>query len=366
MLKLLASLEDLPEQLKVRVIEMLAGYVSRVGPETDESSENSTNRFPNLEIGTCRFATHSVKTLAEVFASEKTSLTARRVTFDRVIQIINEIFVLPELPHDLVDASMQSFRKICEAGLGQAFEEFPPTSQTASDTWQYIGEAVDNFLKKPPLACTRDPSRDLKLDMIDCIVDILLPDCSSAPVEVTSHFLEVLKKGTLRNVGNVVDSQSSQACLAGICRLCVPASPKEHEITIANTAFPVFLMVVSALLTRYLSDETGNVSLPEFRKQEAINALKLICRLKVPPELKLNLDSLKIESQIGYLDVDFPRLLSSGTTGKRQHILILFPIFCELVMIQDHKIRKLVRTCLQLYQEELGISAESEEKESSV
>merc|ERR1740124_1690642 len=29
MLKLLASLEDLPEQLKVRVIEMLAGYVSR-------------------------------------------------------------------------------------------------------------------------------------------------------------------------------------------------------------------------------------------------------------------------------------------------------------------------------------------------
>lgn len=202
----------------------------------------------------------------------------------------------------------------------------------------------------------RDPSRDLKLDIIDCIVDVLLPKCFTAPVEITEHFIKVLKSKAISRTENAIDSQSAKACLAGIFRLCKPSlNADSHEINIASVALPVFIYCVSKLLTRFLRDDVSGQQMQEFRFDEARSALDYICNLSIPTNLELNIGEFEIQTTHGISTINYDSTLQMGRTHTRPHLIALFPLFCDLVLLRDMNLRRQVQLCLRSYSIEMGI-----------
>eukprot|EP00494_Astrolonche_serrata_P017200 UN17380 len=101
--------------------------------------------------------------------------------------------------------------------------------------------------------------------------------------KTTEHFLEILKGGATKVTGNAIDSQSSQACLSGICRLCSPNQlDNKHKLAIASLGLPIFINVTSQILTRFLRDDVSGVHMKKFRIDEVKNALTLMKNLYIP------------------------------------------------------------------------------------
>jgi len=351
-LDLYNAVGPLPEPLCVKLIEMHISYVLRAG-KPGENQDLVKQRFPNTEIATCEFASMAMKNLGKIYSQEYVTDVCKIKTLDTIIQSIHGIFLQEDLPHKLVEFSANTFRDVCQGGL-VAFQRVQSPDLSTSNTWRLMQKTVDSFLKKPAMASLLDPSRDLKLDMIDCIVDVLLPKCSTGPVEITEHFLDILKSGTKLSTSSRVESQSAQACLSGICRLCSPQTGEPHELAIAAGAVPVFIKVVSEILTKFLRDD-HSAAMPEYRDAEFANALELILNLKVPSELELDPNKIEVYGAQGRIKADFSVVLETGRSSCYPHLLCMFPVFCDLVLVRKYEHRQLVQKCLRLYSEEVGL-----------
>ncbi|KAL9267410.1 MON2-like protein [Drosera capensis] len=102
------------------------------------------------------------------------------------------------------------------------------------------------------------------------------------------------------------------------------------------------------VLSRFLIDENdlGERPLPTARLEEVIFVLRELARLIIHP------DTAAILPTHSHLKCDFTE---AGNRGKRTHLFILYPSFCELVVSRETLVRDLVQVLLRLTGEEMGL-----------
>ncbi|XP_042398524.1 protein MON2 homolog [Zingiber officinale] len=237
-----------------------------------------------------------------------------------------------------------------------------------ANIWKEVADVYEMFLVG---SCGRVPSssspsvealeadESIEMNLLSILVDKVLKCQTDAPIEILERLVTTLDRCASRIDSLPLESvrlmpshcsRFSLNCLKAVFSLC----SFSFQDTWCQTRSEVSKITLSILLTRceiilekFLTDENslGGHLLPSMRIEETIYVLQELAQLSIhsdsaailqlPPSVKENIEKRK----------------SSG----RAHLFILFPLFCELVVSREAKVRELVRLLLRLVGTELEL-----------
>ncbi|CAA6667168.1 unnamed protein product [Spirodela intermedia] len=250
---------------------------------------------------------------------------------------------------------------------------------TRNRLWKEVADVYDRFLVG---SCGRAISSDvlsaeilsadesLEMTILNVLGDKILKAELDAPPEILERLVSALDRCASRTGSLPIETVSllpshcsrfSLSCLQKLFSLAsyyisvVPVTTREMLGTQQDQEFAEFpphfsMNRCSSILNQYLTDENdqGERTLPTVRTEELIYVLQELARLILHPETA---SALPIRQ---YLKEDTS---SENSLGRRTHLLVMFPSFCELVASREGRVRELVQVLLRLVASELGLQS---------
>ncbi|GAB2246516.1 hypothetical protein Droror1_Dr00002009 [Drosera rotundifolia] len=222
----------------------------------------------------------------------------------------------------------------------------------------YCGRALpSNSLS----SATLKADESLEMTILNVLGDMVLKSQIDAPIDILQRLVSTLDRCASRTCSLPVEmverlpphcGRFSLACLQKLFSLTSydwiadDWNPSRSEVS--KVAIISLMERCEHVLSRFLIDENdlGERPLPTARLEEVIFVLRELARLIIHP------DTAAILPTHSNLKCDFTE---AGDPGKRTHLFILYPSFCELVVSRETLVRDLVQVLLRLTGEEMGL-----------
>lgn len=234
--------------------------------------------------------------------------------------------------------------------------------------WKDIADVYEVFLVG---SCGRALSSDassaaalkadelIEMTVIRVLGDNILKGQIDAPVEILQRLVATLDRCAsrvgslpLKSVGLMPShcSRFSLDCLQMLFSLCSFTgkdgwSPTRTEVS--KVSLPILMNRCEFILNQFLRDENelGELPLPTVRFEETICVLQELARLVIDHN----------SASVLFLRPNLKVVGDNENPRGRAHLFYLFPLFCELVVTREPRVRELVQVLLKLIAAEMGL-----------
>ncbi|KAA3472809.1 protein MON2-like protein isoform X1 [Gossypium australe] len=221
----------------------------------------------------------------------------------------------------------------------------------------YCGRALPSNSLSP---ATLKDDESLEMTIVDILGEQILKSPIDAPIEILQRLVSTLDRCASRTCSLPVEtvelmplhcSRFSLKCLQTLFSLSSFSDEEGNwsltRSEVSKLVIMVLMMRCECILNRFLADEkdVGDRPLPTVRLEEVIFVLQELTRLVI------HYDTASVLP----LNPHLRSTLAEGSSGKRPHLLVLFPSLSELVVSREGRVRELVKDLLKLIAKELTL-----------
>ncbi|XP_078441897.1 ARM repeat superfamily protein isoform X2 [Wolffia australiana] len=238
-----------------------------------------------------------------------------------------------------------------------------------SRLWKEVADIYDTFLvgscgrviaSGALSAETLSADESLEIAILNNLGDLVLKAQLDSPFDNLERLVSVLDRCASRTGSLPLETVSllpprcsrfSLSCLLKLFSLASYAledSWHTTRIEVSRISIRFLMNRSNIILNQYLRDENdlGESTLPTVRTKELVHVLKELARMIVHPD---------VESVLSIPEHLKENKSNEKGVGRRSHLLLLFPSFCELVSSRESRVRELVQVLLRLVVSELGL-----------
>ena len=238
-------------------------------------------------------------------------------------------------------------------------------------------ESVFKNLKKTHKEWVSNSSSEMKISIINFIVNVLLPNSLHIQKEMQIRLLILLDIGSSleyesRNESSgSVTSSISKVCISNLFELCKFKTPEilKREINdknfnpddyvkikekIAKMCTPILIKRCKEILKKFLADEikSGSMPLSRSRLEDIKYVLDKLKKLEIYPEYN------KIDEMSGNKEIQYEKeqeIMNYILKKKKSHLISLLPLLSEFITTKENEIKILVKDIFKIISSELGI-----------
>ena len=259
------------------------------------------------------------------------------------------------------------------------------------EIWKVIIEAYDMIfrqresvfknMKKSHKELVSKSSSEMKISIINFIVNVLLPNSLHIPKQMQIRLLILLDIGSsLENEGNnessgSVTSSISKVCISNLFELCKYKTPEvlKREINVQNfnpddyvkikekiakMCTPILIKRCKEILKKFLADEikSGAMPLSRSRLEDIKYVLDKLKKLEIYPDYNKieDMNGKKEENKIEE-DEEQKDIMGFILKKKKSHLISLLPLLSEYITTKENEIKILVKYIFKIISSELGI-----------
>ena len=259
------------------------------------------------------------------------------------------------------------------------------------EIWKVIIEAYDMIfrqresvfknMKKSHKELVSKSSSEMKISIINFIVNVLLPNSLHIPKQMQIRLLILLDIGSsLENEGNnessgSVTSSISKVCISNLFELCKYKTPEvlKREINVQNfnpddyvkikekiakMCTPILIKRCKEILKKFLADEikSGAMPLSRSRLEDIKYVLDKLKKLEIYPDYNKieDMNGKKEENKIEE-DDEQKDIMGFILKKKKSHLISLLPLLSEFITTKENEIKILVKDIFKIISSELGI-----------
>lgn len=198
----------------------------------------------------------------------------------------------------------------------------------------------------------------LEMNILDILGDKILKSQIDAPLDILQRLVTTLDRCASRTSSLPLEtvellpsycSRFSLICLQKLFSLSSFESTNWNLLRseVSKASIMVLMSRCEFILKKFLADENdlGERPLPTPRLEETIYVLQELARLVIHSHT----------ASVLPLHQSLKEGLSQDNNGRRSHLLVLFPSFCELVASREARVRELVQVLLRLIAADLGL-----------
>lgn len=335
------------------------------------SSNKTEALLPSLS-----FAEKLVPVLVDLFL--QAPLVEKYIMFPEVVQGLRRCMTTRRDKPDgaIWRLAVEGFNRILVDDISRLGMNSGPDSSISRPTririWKEVADVCEIFLvsycgralpSNSLSAVELVADESLEMTFLNVLGDKVLKSQIDAPADILQRLVTTLDHCASRTsslpIGTVelLPSHCSRFSLTCLQKLFSLSSCNEESSSWSLTKSEVSKIAVMVVMTRcdyilkrFLIDENdlGEHPMPTARLEEVIYVLQELARLVVHPNtasvLPLNLTLRGVLEKEAHL-------------GRRIHLLILFPSFCELVISREVRVRELVQVLLRLIATDLGLQS---------
>ena len=238
-------------------------------------------------------------------------------------------------------------------------------------------ESVFKNLKKTHKEWVSNSNSEMKISIINFIVNVLLPNSLHIQKEMQIRLLILLDIGSSleyesRNESSgSVTSSISKVCISNLFELCKFKTPEilKREINdknfnpddyvkikekIAKMCTPILIKRCKEILKKFLADEikSGSMPLSRSRLEDIKYVLDKLKQLEIYPEYN------KIDEMSGNKEIQYEKeqeIMNYILKKKKSHLISLLPLLSEFITTKENEIKILVKDIFKIISSELGI-----------
>ena len=238
-------------------------------------------------------------------------------------------------------------------------------------------ESVFKNLKNVHKELVSNSSSEMKISIINFIVNVLLPNSLHIQKEMQIRLLILLDIGSSleyesRNESSgSVTSSISKVCISNLFELCKFKTPEilKREINdknfnpddyvkikekIAKMCTPILIKRCKEILKKFLADEikSGSMPLSRSRLEDIKYVLEKLKKLEIYPEYN------KIDEMSGNKEIQYENeqeIMNYILKKKKSHLISLLPLLSEFITTKENEIKILVKDIFKIISSELGI-----------
>ena len=259
------------------------------------------------------------------------------------------------------------------------------------EIWKVIIEAYDMIfrqrdsvfknMKKSHKELVSKSSSEMKISIINFIVNILLPNSLHIPKQMQIRLLILLDIGSsLENESHnessgSVTSSISKVCISNLFELCKFKTPEvlKREINVQNfnpddyvkikekiakMCTPILIKRCKEILKKFLADEikSGSMPLSRSRLEDIKYVLDKLKKLEIYPDYNKieEMNGKKEENKIEE-DNEQQEIMGFILKKKKSHLISLLPLLSEFITTKENEIKILVKDIFKIISAELGI-----------
>ena len=242
-------------------------------------------------------------------------------------------------------------------------------------------ESVFKNMKKSYKEWVSNSSSEMKISIINFIVNVLLPNSLHIPKKMQIRLLILLDIGSSlesesRNESSgSVTSSISKVCISNLFELCKFKTPEilKREINdqnfnaddyvkikekIAKMCTPILIKRCKEILKKFLADEikSGSMPLSRSRLEDIKYVLDKLKKLEIYPEynkiddISWNNKEEKVEKEQNEQEI-----MNFILKKKKSHLISLLPLLSEFITTKENEIKILVKDIFKIISSELGI-----------
>jgi hypothetical protein len=241
-------------------------------------------------------------------------------------------------------------------------------------------ESVFKNMKKNHKELVSNSSSEMKISIINFIVNVLLPNSLHIPKEMQIRLLILLDIGSSleyesRNESSgSVTSSISKVCIANLFELCRFKTPEilKREINdknfnaddyvkikekIAKMCTPILIKRCKEILKKFLSDEikSGSMPLSRSRLEDIKYVLDKLKKLEIYPEYNKIEEMSGNKKEIEIKNENEQDIMGFILKKKKSHLISLLPLLSEFITTKENEIKILVKDIFKIISSELGI-----------
>ena len=239
-------------------------------------------------------------------------------------------------------------------------------------------ESVFKNLKKTHKEWVSNSSSEMKISIINFIVNVLLPNSLHIPKEMQIRLLILLDIGSSleyeshNESSGSVTSSISKVCISNLFELCKFKTPEilKREINdknfnaddyvkikekIAKMCTPILIKRCKEILKKFLADEikSGSMPLSRSRLEDIKYVLDKLKKLEIYPEYNKIDEMSGNKKEINYENGQ--EVMNFILKKKKSHLISLLPLLSEFITTKENEIKILVKDIFKIISSELGI-----------
>ena len=242
-------------------------------------------------------------------------------------------------------------------------------------------ESVFKNMKKSHKELVSKSSSEMKISIINFIVNVLLPNSLHIPKQMQIRLLILLDIGSsLENESSnessgSVTSSISKVCISNLFELCKYKTPEvlKREINVQNfnpddyvkikekiakMCTPILIKRCKEILKKFLADEikSGAMPLSRSRLEDIKYVLDKLKKLEIYPDYNKieDMNGKKEENKIEE-DDEQKDIMGFILKKKKSHLISLLPLLSEFITTKENEIKILVKDIFKIISSELGI-----------
>jgi hypothetical protein len=242
-------------------------------------------------------------------------------------------------------------------------------------------ESVFKNMKKSYKEWVSNSSSEMKISIINFIVNVLLPNSLHIPKKMQIRLLILLDIGSSlesesRNESSgSVTSSISKVCISNLFELCKFKTPEilKREINdqnfnaddyvkikekIAKMCTPILIKRCKEILKKFLADEikSGSMPLSRSRLEDIKYVLDKLKKLEIYPEYnKIDDISWNNKEENVEKEQNEQEIMNFILKKKKSHLISLLPLLSEFITTKENEIKILVKDIFKIISSELGI-----------
>ena len=239
-------------------------------------------------------------------------------------------------------------------------------------------ESVFKNLKKTHKEWVSNSSSEMKISIINFIVNVLLPNSLHIPKEMQIRLLILLDIGSSleyeshNESSGSVTSSISKVCISNLFELCKFKTPEilKREINdknfnaedyvkikekIAKMCTPILIKRCKEILKKFLADEikSGSMPLSRSRLEDIKYVLDKLKKLEIYPEYNKIDEMGGSNKNVKYENEN--EIMNYILKKKKSHLISLLPLLSEFITTKENEIKILVKDIFKIISSELGI-----------
>jgi hypothetical protein len=239
-------------------------------------------------------------------------------------------------------------------------------------------ESVFKNLKKTHKEWVSNSSSEMKISIINFIVNVLLPNSLHIQKEMQIRLLILIDIGSSleyesRNESSgSVTSSISKVCISNLFELCKFKTPEilKREINdknfnaedyvkikekIAKMCTPILIKRCKEILKKFLADEikSGSMPLSRSRLEDIKYVLDKLKKLEIYPEYNKIDEMGGSNKNVKYENEN--EIMNYILKKKKSHLISLLPLLSEFITTKENEIKILVKDIFKIISSELGI-----------
>ena len=239
-------------------------------------------------------------------------------------------------------------------------------------------ESVFKNLKKSHKERVSNSSSEMKIAIINFIVNVLLPNSLHIPKEMQIRLLILLDIGSSleyeshNESSGSVTSSISKVCISNLFELCRFKTPEilKREINdknfnaedyvkikekIAKMCTPILIKRCKEILKKFLADEikSGSMPLSRSRLEDIKYVLEKLKKLEIYPEYNKIDEMSGKNKEVKYENEN--DVMNFILKKKKSHLISLLPLLSEFITTKENEIKILVKEIFKIISSELGI-----------